>query len=90
MNKKIPMRLCIGCGQMYAKKEMLRIVRDSDGELTIDTTGKKNGRGAYICKEISCFELVKAKKGLERSFKRSITKQIYDSLIKEFENLNES
>lgn len=89
MAKKIPMRQCVGCGEMKSKKEMLRILKTPEDEIVLDDTGKKNGRGAYICRNKECFERARKSKGLERSFKRAIAPQVYDDLLKEFENLDE-
>ncbi len=87
MAKKIPLRQCIGCGEMKGKKEMMRVLRTAEGEICLDTTGKKNGRGAYLCKSGECLKMARRNKGLERSFKMSIPNEVYDSLEKEFENL---
>lgn len=89
MAKKIPMRQCVGCNEMKSKKEMLRILKTPEDEIVLDDTGKKNGRGAYICRNQECFEMARKNKGLERSFKRAVSAQIYDNLLKEFENLDE-
>ncbi|MCR5654507.1 MAG: YlxR family protein [Lachnospiraceae bacterium] len=80
MQKKIPVRQCIGCGEMKEKKGMLRIVRNADGIFTIDGKGKINGRGAYICKDPNCFEMALKKRGLERSFKGKVPAEIYEKL----------
>ena len=87
MNKKIPMRQCIGCGCMKSKKEMIRVIRTENDEFLLDATGKKNGRGAYICPSKSCLEMAIKNKGLERSFKQSIPKAVYEELEKEMESL---
>ena len=89
MAKKIPMRQCIGCGGMNSKKEMLRIVKTPEDEIVLDITGKKNARGAYICRNRACFELARKGKGLERSFKKAIAAEVYDNLLKEFDRFNE-
>ncbi|MDA3732628.1 YlxR family protein [Niameybacter massiliensis] len=83
--KKIPLRKCTGCGEMKDKREMIRIVRDSEGNFSLDFTGKKAGRGAYICKNIDCLTQAEKNKGLERSYKTSVDKEIYNQLRKEFE-----
>lgn len=85
MSKKIPLRQCVGCGQMKGKKEMMRVIKTAEGDIVLDMTGKKNGRGAYLCKDEACLKLALKNKGLERSFKMSIDRSIYDSLQKEFE-----
>lgn len=89
MAKKIPMRQCVGCGEMKSKKEMLRILKTPEDKIVLDVTGKQNGRGAYICRNKECFELARKSKGLERSFKRAVGTQVYDELLEEFEKLDE-
>ena len=81
-NKKIPMRQCAGCGEMKAKKELLRVLKTEDGVL-LDATGKKNGRGAYICANTECLKKARKSKGLERSLKVAIPDEVYDNLEKE-------
>ena len=83
-NKKIPMRQCVGCGEMKAKKELIRVIKTEE-EVLLDTTGRKNGRGAYICADKECLKKAIKSKGLERSFKMSIPKEVYDSLEEAFE-----
>ncbi len=85
--KKVPLRQCIGCGQMKSKKEMLRIIKNAENEVFLDATGKKNGRGAYICKDTACLEKAQKTKGLERSLKTAISKEVYDALRKELSAL---
>ena len=87
MAKKIPLRQCVGCGEMKPKKEMMRVVRPEDGKFALDATGKMNGRGAYVCKNRDCLKKAHKNKGLERSFKMNIPAEVYDSLEKEFERL---
>lgn len=87
MTKKIPLRQCVGCGEMKSKKEMMRVLKTAEDEICLDITGKKNGRGAYLCKNGECLKLARKNKGLERSFKMNIPSEVYDSLEKEFENL---
>lgn len=82
-NKKIPMRQCIGCGEMKGKKELIRILKTQEGEILVDATGRKNGRGAYICPDLECFKKARKSKGLERSFKMAISSEIYEGLEKE-------
>ena len=84
-NKKIPMRQCKGCGEMKPKKEMLRIIKTAEEEILLDTTGRKNGRGAYICPNSECLKKAVKGKGLERSFKMAIPKDVYEMLTKEME-----
>ena len=84
MNKKIPMRQCVGCGSMKTKKEMMRLLKTAEEGIILDTTGKKNGRGAYLCVSMECLKNARKNKGLERSFKMSIPNEVYDNLEKEF------
>ncbi len=83
-NKKIPMRLCIGCGEMKDKRTMMRVVKTPEDTFVLDVTGKKNGRGAYVCKDKDCLNKAIKSKGLERSFKMSIPKEVYAKLEEEF------
>lgn len=85
--RKIPMRKCVGCQEMKSKKEMMRVIRTPEDELVIDVTGKKNGRGAYLCFSKACFEKAVKSKGLERSLKMNIPSSVYDSLEKEIEQI---
>ena len=87
--KKIPMRKCVGCGEMKPKKELMRILRTEEGEFVADTTGKKNGRGAYLCFSEECFQKAVKNKGLERSFKQAIPQEVYDRLEKEMGEIAE-
>ena len=86
-NKKIPMRKCVGCQEMKSKKEMIRVIRTSEGEFLLDATGRKNGRGAYLCPNGDCLAKAVKNKGLERSFKQAIPKEVYEALEKEMEVL---
>ena len=81
--RKQPLRKCTGCGETKDKREMIRVVKSSDGEVGLDFTGKKSGRGAYVCPTIECLDKAQKIKGLERSFKMSISKEIYESLRNE-------
>lgn len=69
---------------MKPKKDMMRVLKTPEDEMILDTTGKKNGRGAYLCKDMECLKKARKNKGLERSFKMSIPDTVYDSLIKEY------
>ena len=84
MNKKVPMRQCVGCGEMKSKKEMMRILKTAEGDIVLDVTGKKNGRGAYLCKSNDCLKKAGKNRGIERSFKMNIPSEVYDNLEKEF------
>lgn len=85
MAKKISLRQCVGCGEMKDKKEMMRVLKSAEGQVCLDMTGRKNGRGAYLCKNGECLSKARRSKGLERSFKMRIPDEIYVNLEKEFE-----
>lgn len=85
--KKIPMRKCVGCQEMKPKKELIRVLRDETGAFSLDTTGRKNGRGAYVCLSRQCFEKAVKTKGLERSFGQAIPKEVYEKLEREMEEI---
>ncbi len=87
MEKKVPLRKCLGCDEMIGKKGLLRIVRNKEGEISLDLTGKKSGRGAYICKDAECFALAKKKRSLERSLKCRIPDEVYEQLEQEIKKL---
>jgi len=87
MAKKIPMRLCTGCGESKPKKELIRILRTPEEEIIVDATGKKNGRGAYICCSVDCLKKAIKSKGLERSLKVEIPKELLLTLEKELVSL---
>lgn len=84
--KKIPMRMCVGCGTLKMKKELLRIVALPTGLIDLDKTGKMSGRGVYICDDIQCFEKAFKSHGLERSLKRPVSPEIYDRLKERINN----
>lgn len=79
-NKKIPMRMCLGCGEMKPKRELIRVVKSKEGDISLDLTGKKSGRGAYICKSVECFEKARKARKFERSFSCMISEDIYNSM----------
>ncbi len=83
--RKIPMRKCIGCNEMYPKRELIRIVRSPENEISLDTTGKKPGRGAYICKKAECLKQAVKTKRLNRTFSCEISAEIYTALEKEIQ-----
>ncbi len=78
--KKQPQRTCMGCNQKKDKKDLIRIVKNKDNEISVDRTGKKEGRGAYICDDVNCLEKVIKSKRLERVLEIPISKEIYESL----------
>ncbi len=81
--KKIPMRMCLGCGQMKPKKELVRVVKSKEGEISLDITGKKQGRGAYICKCRECFDKARKSRKFEKEFLCKIEEEIYNGMEKE-------
>ncbi len=87
MNKKIPMRMCVGCQEMKEKRNMIRVLKTQENTFCIDATGKKNGRGAYLCKCAECLTKALQNHGLERSFKMSIPKETVAELKKEMEEI---
>ena len=78
--KKQPQRTCMGCNQKKDKKELIRIVKNKNNEISVDRTGKKEGRGAYICDDVNCLDKLINSKRLERVFEMSISDEIYESL----------
>ena len=87
VNKKVPMRQCVGCGEMKSKKELLRVIKTPEEEIVLDATGRKNGRGAYICTSMDCLKTARQRKGLERSLKMAIPEMVYDSLEQEMSKI---
>ncbi len=83
MNK--PMRRCVGCGESKEKKELIRVVKDTEGQIHIDITGRANGRGAYICRDKKCLEQAIKRKGLDRTLKVSVPAEVAESLKKELD-----
>jgi len=81
--KKIPKRKCIACNEMKEKHELVRIVKSAEGELSVDSTGKKNGRGCYICNSIECLKQAKKMRKIERTFSMKVPAEIYDALENE-------
>lgn len=82
--KKPPVRMCIACRGAYEKKQMLRIVKDKDGNISLDFTGKKAGRGAYICDNIACIEKCVKNRLLNRTFEQEISPEVYDAIKKQY------
>ncbi len=82
-NKKIPLRKCVGCGEMKPKKELVRVVRSQDGAMSLDLTGKQAGRGAYICRDLACLQAARKARRLERAFSCQIPDEIYDRMEEE-------
>lgn len=86
MEKKLPLRKCLGCNEMKPKRELVRVVRTPEGEIKMDLTGKLNGRGAYICPQKSCLAAAVKAKRLNRAFSCEIKAEIYDELLRELEH----
>ena len=85
--KSVPKRQCIGCGEMKEKRELIRILRTPEEEIVLDATGKKNGRGAYLCHNDDCLAKAFKSKGLDRAFKMAVPKEVYEKLREEFKAL---
>lgn len=83
--KKIPLRKCSGCGEMKPKKELVRVLKTENEGIVIDFTGKKNGRGAYVCPSKECLDKAMKTKGIERSLKTPVPQEIYEELVKSLE-----
>ncbi|PYG88411.1 hypothetical protein LY28_01259 [Ruminiclostridium sufflavum DSM 19573] len=83
--KKIPLRMCLGCKEMKPKKELIRVVKNNEGEINIDLVGKKPGRGAYICRNVECLEKAIKAKRLEKAFETAIDIDIYNNLKNQLE-----
>ena len=78
--KKIPQRQCVGCREMKPKKELIRVVRSPEGEVSMDATGKKPGRGAYVCHNVECLRKARKTRALERAFEVTIPPEVYDAM----------
>lgn len=83
--KKVPLRMCSGCGEMKPKKELIRVVKSPQGEVSLDATGKKPGRGAYVCNRIECLKKARKARRFERSFSCQIPEEVYDRMEEELE-----
>lgn len=81
--KRIPMRKCTGCSEMKPKRELVRIVKSPEGDVSLDLTGKKSGRGAYICRSMACLQAARKARRLERAFACAIPDDVYDAMEKE-------
>ncbi|MBR5771827.1 MAG: YlxR family protein [Clostridia bacterium] len=86
VHRSIPMRKCTGCNEMKPKKELVRVVKSPEGEISIDLTGKKPGRGAYVCRDAACLAKARKAKRLERAFSCDIPDDVYDSMEEVLEN----
>lgn len=83
--KKTPLRKCTGCGEMKPKKELVRVVKSPEGEVSLDLTGRKPGRGAYVCPRVDCLRLARKARRLEKAFSCPIPAGVYDRMEEEFE-----
>ena len=88
MQKKIPQRQCMGCRERKEKRQLIRVVRKTDGSVCVDFSGKVSGRGAYICPDPECLKKAQKAKSLERSLEVPIPQEVYDRLVKEMEHAN--
>ncbi len=84
--RKVPMRMCTGCGQMKPKRELVRVVKSQDGEIALDLTGKKAGRGAYVCRDIECLQKARKARRLEKAFSCRIPDEVYDRMEEELQS----
>ncbi len=87
--RKIPMRMCVGCREGKPKRELIRVVRGPEGTLSMDATGKKPGRGAYVCRQVSCLSRAIKQKQLERQLEVSMTEEVAQALLAELERLKD-
>ncbi len=81
--KRVPLRMCTGCGEMKPKRELVRVVKNAEGEISLDITGKKAGRGAYVCKDTACLKKARKSRRIEKSFACRIPDEVYDRLEEE-------
>ena len=88
-NKKTPMRMCIGCREMKPKQELMRVVKSPQGDISLDLTGKKNGRGAYVCKNIDCIKKAEKHKAFNHNFGITVDSKVYDEILKEFSEIEQ-
>ncbi len=84
--RKIPMRQCGGCGEMKPKCELVRVVRSPEGDISLDLTGRKNGRGSYICKNVDCFNMALKRKSFYRAFGENLSDETVENILKELES----
>ncbi len=87
--RKVPMRQCVGCREMKAKAELVRVVKPKEGEISLDFVGKLPGRGAYVCKSAVCIEKARKAKALERAFSCPVSSEVYDGLAKKLAEEND-
>lgn len=86
VKRKIPMRQCLGCREMFPKKELIRVVRSPENEISLDFKGKAAGRGAYVCHKMECLKKIQKSRALERAFSTKIEQQVYEQLLEQMED----
>ncbi|MBR6940993.1 MAG: YlxR family protein [Clostridia bacterium] len=86
VHRSVPMRKCTGCNEMKPKKELVRVVRSPEGEVSLDLTGKKSGRGAYVCRDINCLRKAKKAKRFEHAFSCEIPDEVYEKMEEELKD----
>ena len=86
--RKIPQRMCVGCREKRDKKDLLRVVRTPEGQLVLDATGKRSGRGAYVCHDVECLKKARKSRALERALSTAIPPEVYDAMEAELEGQN--
>lgn len=84
--KKVPLRMCTGCGEMFDKRTLVRVVKTPQGEVQLDLTGKLSGRGAYVCKNVDCLKKARKKRAFERAFSMQIEDSVYTIMEEEIDN----
>ncbi len=84
--KKVPLRMCTGCGEMFDKRTLVRVVKSPDGEVSLDLTGKKSGRGAYVCKNSDCLKKARKKRAFEGAFGMQLDEEVYNKMEEEMNN----
>ena len=89
MPKSIPQRMCTGCHEHRAKNELVRVVRSPEGEVSLDLTGRKNGRGAYICRSAECLKKARKQRALERSLQQPISDELFEQMLAQIQEDSE-
>lgn len=84
--KKVPLRMCTGCAEMFDKRTLVRVVKSPEGEVSLDLTGKKPGRGAYVCKNPDCLKKARKRKAFERAFQMQISEEVFNTMEEEMKN----
>lgn len=87
--KKVPLRMCTGCGEMFDKRTLVRVVKSPQGEVSLDLKGKKAGRGAYVCNNLDCLKKARKKKAFERAFQMQIDEDVYNKMEEEMNDAKE-